>query len=238
MIKRLVEVVAAQVRIAAGADHLEHLVAFFLVDAEHGNVERAAAEVEHDDFLADLLVQAVGHRGRGRLVDDAGHFQARDLPGVFGRLPLRVVEVRGDGDDRLVDLVSQVRFGGLLQLAQRLGRDFLRRVVLAVDLHLDVVRRSADDLVGDDFLFGFHLVVAPAHEPLDRIDRAVRIGHRLAPRGLADQRFAPIRERHDAGRQPVAFRVRDHFDFGAFHDRHHRIGRSQVDPDDFFALSH
>ena len=71
----LVKVVAAQVRVAAGRQHLEHAVA----DLKDGDVEGAAAQVEHQDGLVALLLKAVGERRRGRLVDDAQHLQAGDL---------------------------------------------------------------------------------------------------------------------------------------------------------------
>ena len=103
----LVEVVAAEVRVAVGRLDLEHAVA----EVEDGDVEGAAAQVEHEDGLVVLLVEAVGERGRGRLVDDALDLEAGDLAGVLGGLALRVVEVGRDGDDRLVDLLAEVLLG-------------------------------------------------------------------------------------------------------------------------------
>ena len=93
---RLVEVVAAEVVVAVGCLDLEDALA----ELEDGDVERAAAEVEDEDRLVGLLVEAVGERGRGRLVDDAEDVEAGDLAGVLRRLALGVVEVGGDGDRR------------------------------------------------------------------------------------------------------------------------------------------
>ena len=65
---RLVEVVAAEVVVAVRGLDLEDAVA----ELEHRHVERAAAEVEDEDRLVGaFLVEPVGERGRGRLVDDA-----------------------------------------------------------------------------------------------------------------------------------------------------------------------
>ena len=114
----LIDVVAAEVRVAVGGDDLDHVVA----DLEDRDVERAAAEVVDGDDLVLLLVEPVGERGRGRLVDDALDLEAGDAAGVLGGLALGVVEVRGDGDDRLGDLLAQVVLGGLLQLLQDLAR--------------------------------------------------------------------------------------------------------------------
>ena len=86
----LVEVVAAEVTVAAGGADLDHAVA----DIEDRHVERAAAEVIDQNGLRALLVEPVGERRRRRLVDDPQHLEARDLAGVLGRLALRVVEVR------------------------------------------------------------------------------------------------------------------------------------------------
>ena len=86
----LIEVVAAEVRVAVGRLHFDDALA----DFEDRDVERAAAEVVDRDGLVLLLVEAVGQRRRGRLVDDAHHFEAGDLPGFLGGLALRVVEIR------------------------------------------------------------------------------------------------------------------------------------------------
>ncbi len=106
-------------RVAAGADHFEDLHAVVVVEFQHGNVERSTTQVEHDDLLFFLcLVQTVGHRGRRRLVDDPGDFQAGDLTGVLGCLTLGVVEVGRDRDHGLVDLVTEIGLGCFLQLSR------------------------------------------------------------------------------------------------------------------------
>ena len=124
---RLVEVVAAEVVVTRGRLDLEDAVA----DLQHGHVERAAAEVEDEDRLVGLLVEAVGERGGRRLVDDALDVEAGDPAGVLGRLALVVVEVRGDGDDGGVDGLAEVGLGVGLQLLQDHRGDLRRRVLLA-----------------------------------------------------------------------------------------------------------
>ena len=81
---RVVPVVAAEVRVAVGRLYFENAVA----DLEHGNVERATAQVIDGDFFVLLLVETVSERRRGRLVDDAQNFEAGDLAGVFRRVAL------------------------------------------------------------------------------------------------------------------------------------------------------
>ena len=87
----LVPVVPTEVRVAVGRLDLEHAVA----DLEHGDVEGAAAEVEHEHGLVlRRLVEAVGEGSRGRLVDDPQHLEAGDLAGFLRGGALGVVEVR------------------------------------------------------------------------------------------------------------------------------------------------
>ena len=114
-------------------EHLEDAV----LDAQDRDVEGAAAEVVDRDDAGVPLVEAVGERRRGRLVDDAQHLEAGDAAGVARGGALRVVEVGGHGDDRAIDfgvelaLLGEERLGAVLQLAQD-ERGDLRRRELAV----------------------------------------------------------------------------------------------------------
>ena len=183
---RLVEVVAAEVVVTRGRLDLEDAVA----DLEHRHVEGAAAEVEDEDRLVGLLVEPVGQRGRGRLVDDALDVEAGDAAGVLGRLALVVVEVRRDGDHGRVDRVAEIGLGVGLQLLEDHRADLRRRVLLARDLDARVAVAAGDDLVGDDRLLLADLALLAPHEALDREDRVLRVGHRLALGDRADEALA------------------------------------------------
>merc|ERR1719352_710379 len=149
----LVEVLASKVGVTRGGLHLENA----LLNGEEGHVEGAAAEVE-DEHVAlraavhVLLVETVRDRRRGGLVDDAHAVDARDDGGILGRLALGVVEVRGDGDDGVLDLLAEVRLGNLLHLDEDHGGDLLggELLLLAVELDLDhgLLRVAAHHFVG------------------------------------------------------------------------------------------
>ena len=222
----LVPVVAAEVVVAVGRLDLEDAVA----DLEDGHVERAAAEVEDEDrLLLVALVEAVGQRGRGRLVDDAQDLEAGDLAGVLGGLALHVVEVRGDGDDRLRDGLAEVLLGVGLELLQDHRRDLLGRVVLALDVDLDAAVLALRDLVGDGLALRGGLLELAADEALDRLDRVLRVGDRLVLRGLAHDALAVLAERDDRRRGAIAFGVDDDGRLAALEDGHRRVGGTEVD---------
>ena len=127
---QLVDVVAAEVRVAVGRHDLDDLLA----DLEDRDVEGAAAEVVDGDEVVLALVEAVRERCRGRLVDDALDVEAGDAAGVLRGLALGVVEVRRDGDDRLGDLLAQVVLGRLLELLSTRAETSGGGELLAADL--------------------------------------------------------------------------------------------------------
>ena len=227
----IVEVLAAEERVAVGRFHLEDTIA----DLEHRHVERAAAEVVDRDRAGTLLVEAIGEGRRRRLVDDAQHFEAGDLAGILRRLALGVVEIGRHCDDGLRDGLAEMSLRRLLHLLQREGGNLRGRILLAVRRHPGVAVAGLDDLIGDeaDVLLGHRIVERPADQALDREKGAFRVGDALPLGGLADQAFAVVRERDDRRRGPRAFRVLDDLRRRAFHDGNAGIGRAEIDTDNF-----
>ena len=226
-----IEVVTAKVSVTVGAEHFDQ----FVFDFEDRDVEGSAAEVKHADFFFAFLFESIGESGCRGLVNNTGHLKTGDLACVLGCLTLSIVEVGGHGDDRLIHFMTEMILSGLFELSQDERGDFGRCVFLAVNIDFDVIGCGTDDLVGHQFLFGFHFTVSSAHEAFDGVDGVLRVGDGLTFCGFADECFAFGRERDDAGGCAAAFLIRDHARLAAFHDRHHGICCSQVDADDFFS---
>ena len=91
------------------------------------------------------------------------------------------------------------------------------------------------DLEGDQrHLLGDHRVVeAAADQALDRIEGLHRIGDGLPLGGLADQALAGVGEGDHGRGRPCALGILNNLGVAAFHDRDARIGRAQVDTNDF-----
>ena len=224
----VVEVVAAQVRVAVGGLHFHHALAHL----EHRDVERAAAEVVHGDRLVLLLVQPVGQRGRRGFVDDAQDVETGDLAGVLGGLPLRVVEVRGHGDHRVRHLLAEVVLGRRLELLQDHRGDFRRRVLLAAHFHPRVAVVVLGDRVGNAAGLLRNLAVLAAHEPLDREHGVLGVRHRLTLGDLPHETVV-LRKAHHGRRGARAFLVHDDRRLSPLHYRNDRVGRAEVDANDF-----
>ena len=227
----VVPVVAAQMGVAIGGFDLENAVA----DFQDRDVEGAAAQVINRDFLVFLLVESVGQRGRGRLVNNAQDLQAGDASGVLGGLALGIVEIGGDGDDRLGDLFAQAHFGVGLELGEDHGRNFRRAELLGfavhLDFHGDVAVGAGDHFVRDALEFLLHFAEFTAHEAFDGIDRVAGVGDGLPLGGVADQAFAGLGEGDHGRCGAFAFRVFQNHRFAAFHDGHARVGGSEINAD-------
>jgi NAD-specific glutamate dehydrogenase len=195
----------------------------------------APAQIVDRDLATALLLEPIGQRGGGRLVNNAQHFEPGDPPGVFGGLALRVVEISRDGDDGLRHLFTEVGLGGLPHPGQNEGADLARAVALAADLDPGIAIVAADDSVRNQalVLLDHRVVVAAADQPLDREDRVLRVGDRLAARRLPDQYLAGARETNHRRRRARPFGVLDHLGLAAFHHGNTRISRPQIDPNDF-----
>ena len=116
-----INIVPAQARVAVRRKHPKQPG----IEFKNGDVKRPAAQVVHGDLRAVAQpVQSVGERGGGGLVDDALHLQTGQLPGSFRRLTLRVVEVRGHGDDCPRHRHAQRPLGIRPELAQHQRGDF------------------------------------------------------------------------------------------------------------------
>src|SRR6202021_1639896 len=104
----------AQVRVAIRGLNLDDALAHF----QHRNIKRAAAKVINGDRLVLALIEPVSQSRRCRLVDNSLNVQPSNLASILSRLPLRIVKVSWNRDDRLGNFLAQVVLSRLLQLLQ------------------------------------------------------------------------------------------------------------------------
>ncbi len=229
-----VEILTTQKGVAVRREHFELPLTVYFGNLDDRDVEGATTQVVHRDLaVAALLVLTVGQRGRGGLIDDALHFEARDASGVLGRLALGIVEVGGNGNDGLGDGLTQVVLGGLLHFHEDPRRDLLRGHFLALHVDPGITVIGFRDLVRDHLYVPLHDLVLElaSDEALDGEQGVMRIRYSLPLGGLADQHLVILGERDDRGGGPIALTVLDHTGLTALHDGHARIRRAEVNAD-------
>lgn len=138
-----VEIFTSQVSVTVGGLDLKHTV----LDLKDRDIEGTTSKIVDSDDVVVGLVKTVSKSGSGRLVDDTEDVQASDLTGVLGSLTLRIVEVGGNSDDSVLDVLAHVGLGGLLHLSENEATDLRRRVLLALSLEPSITIGVLDDLV-------------------------------------------------------------------------------------------
>ena len=131
---------------------------------------------------------------------------------MFGRLPLAVVEIRRDGDDRALDRAIERGFSIGCELFQDERRQLLGR-----ESALGLVVAEHDLLVGSHPLF-------------DRVNRPLGVLSGLV-RGFTTNGCGSSVERDHGGGQPVTVLVREDIEFVGLGDRDRAVGRSEVNAD-------
>ena len=190
--QQIVDIVAAQVRIAIGRLHLEDAVA----QLENGDVEGASAEIVDGDGAFFGAIEAVSQRRGGGLVHQPQHVEARHAARIFGGLALRIVEVCGHGNHSLRNRAPKEALGIALELAQNVCRNFRRRKTQLAQLDARDFSRFdvAGKTEGEKLQLRPDLFEVAAHQTLDGIDDALR---------RFDERFACAVANRDRG--PAGF---------------------------------
>ena len=226
-----IEIVAAQRGVAAHRLHLEHP----LVELKDGDVEGPAAQVVDGERSLGAFVEAVGEGRRSGLVEQPQDFQSGEASGLLRGLPLRIVEVGGYRDHRLVDLDPEPLFRARAQRAQHLGRD-LHRIdhAAARDHEPDHAGNPLRESIGAQTA-GLGVRRRAAHEPLHRGDGiAGELRGEPAGRAPDHDRSRPAAGPvvHDRRKQcaPLVDRKRVRLAVGK-DDGDERVGSAEIDPD-------
>ena len=206
--QQVVDVVAAQVRVAVGGDDFEDSV----MQLEDRDVEGAAAQVVDGDDAVLLLVESVGQGSGGRLIDQAEDFEAGDAARVFRGLALGVVEIGGHGDDRLRHRRTEESLGVALELAQD-ERGNLRRsesLVAQPDAQHFAGCKIVRQAEGEQLQFFLDVFNAASHQALDRVDGALGSFDQIFAGGVADDDLICFRRAPPPRHQVQAVLARNH----------------------------
>src|SRR5262249_25550000 len=142
-------------------------------------------------------------------------------------------------DHRTIDLevefaaVAEVLLGAEFELAQDVRRDFWRRQLAIADPDPDDTTRFAADAERQKSRLVANVFDAPAHQPLDRVDRSRWCGHEPALRLASNENRSLVAERDDRRHERVAAVVADHRRSAVVDVRDEAIRGSEVDADDF-----
>jgi hypothetical protein len=190
-----IEVLTSEVRVTVGGLDLKDTG----LDLKNGDIESTTAQIVDGDDVVGGLVKTVGESGSGGLVDDTEDVETGDHTGVLGGLTLRVVEVGGDGDDGVLDVLAHVGLGRLLHLSENETTHLRGRVLLSLGLQPGITVGVLDNLVGHLLDIALDLAVGElaADETLGREESVLGVNDGLTLGGDTDEALALLCESDD-----------------------------------------
>ncbi len=217
-------------RVAVSGDDFEDAI----VQLKNRNVESAATEIVDRDDSVLLFVEAVGERrGRG-FVHQAQNFETGDAPCIFRGLTLRIVEIRGHGNDGFRDRRSEKTLGVTLELAKDKSRDFRRRIGFFTNPDAEHFSRLQvfGKTKGEELQFFLNVVNPASHQAFDRVDGALRRLSEVIARRISDDRLVVLVQRDDRWHKIRSIVAGDYDRTLPLHKGHERVRGAQVDADD------
>src|SRR5438552_8722878 len=208
-LQKIVNVIATKMSVAVGGENLINVAVASGNELENGDIESAAAEIVDGDFAALRFMQAIGERGRGRLVDKAQNLEAGDFAGVLCGLALCIVEICRDGDNGAVESFAEVGFSPILQFTQDKSGNFRRLQNFAAEFDADDVFARWIDAERKQLQFILDIGGTAAHQALDGINGALGLREKTATRRFANGNTAIGIEADNRGTKRAAVRTLD-----------------------------
>mmetsp|Transcript_4706 Transcript_4706/g.10345 ORF Transcript_4706/g.10345 Transcript_4706/m.10345 type:complete len:392 (+) Transcript_4706:682-1857(+) len=192
----LIEIFSSQMGITVGGQNFKNS----RVDGQQSDIECTSSKIENKDVgFTSGLVHTVGNCGSGRLVDDTFDLHSGNSTGILGCLTLGIVKVSRNGNNSVLDFLTQESFGGGLHLLKNHCGNFFWGVVgfLSGDCNLDHrLVLVGDNFIGDKFLVGLDGFVGKftSNQTLDIKDGIFRVDGCLILGGISNETLGVIQE--------------------------------------------
>mmetsp|Transcript_28186 Transcript_28186/g.60463 ORF Transcript_28186/g.60463 Transcript_28186/m.60463 type:complete len:273 (-) Transcript_28186:55-873(-) len=208
------------------------------IDGQQSDIECSSSKIENKDVgFSSGLIHTVSDGRGGRFVDDTLDLHSGDGTSILGSLTLGIVEVSGDGDDSVLDVLAQESFGGGLHLLKDHGRNFFGGVfgLLSGDGDLDHrLVLVGDNVIRDKLLVGLNRFVGKfaSDQTLDIKDGVFGVDGGLIFGGISDKTFGVVQEGNVGRSDTVTLVIGDNFDTSVLKDSNTRVGGSKIDTND------
>jgi hypothetical protein len=164
---------------------------------EDRDIEGTTTEIEDKNvfFFCVFFVKTVGDSGSGGLVDDSLDVEIGNSSSILGGLSLGIVEISGNGDDGIVDIISEVILSDVLHLGKDHSGDFFSLEFLLFSLERNddhrLVTCTSFDLEGPEFgiIFNDLVLELTSDKTLGIEDSVGGVSGDLGLGGITDKTF-------------------------------------------------
>mmetsp|Transcript_18509 Transcript_18509/g.40283 ORF Transcript_18509/g.40283 Transcript_18509/m.40283 type:complete len:256 (+) Transcript_18509:402-1169(+) len=136
----VIEIFSSQMGISSGC--LDFKNSF--LNGQKRDIECTTSQIENKYILfVSLLVQTVRDGSGSGFIDDTKHIESRDGSSILGSLTLGVVKVGRNGDDSILNFLTQIGLGDILHLGKNHGTDLFSLESLFFSLVFNLDDRGA-----------------------------------------------------------------------------------------------
>ena len=230
-----VDVVPAKVGVTGGGDHLDQRL-FTIIGGEHAqkrDIKRSTTKIEDHHGLSTFstFTKSIRKRCGSWLVHDASHVESSQTCCITRRVPLRVVEISRDGDDRTTHGGTQSGLGDLAQSHEDMCADFLGRDTTCTDRDGSQSTRAFNDLEWKFSCVFIELTRTSSKQSLGTPHGRLRIQDGLIQR-LAPHNDILVLKSNDGRKEPSTIGIFEDPRSAIIAVGDERIRGSKINPDD------
>jgi hypothetical protein len=191
----VVEIFSTQMSVSVGWLNFENTI----FNWEDRDIEGTTTEIEDKNVSFTWVfldfVKTVCDSGSGGLVDDSLDVELGNSSSILGGLSLGIVEISGNGDDGIVDLISEVILSDFLHLGKDHSGDFFSLEFLLFSLERNddhrLVTYTRFDLEGPEFgiILNDFVLELTSNKTLGIEDSVCGISGDLSLGGITDKTF-------------------------------------------------
>ena len=186
----LIKIITTQERVASSSDDLDDIIAY----VKNRHIKGPTTEIIDNNPLCLVLIIAVGHRSRSRLIDDPQTLEVGYLCCVSRCLSLCIVEVSGHRNHGRVHRFTRCGLRQLDHVNEHMSTNLLRCVFLALNAKSRVAALTLKDAPPDlrAYPLSLWVFIPPSNKALRARDGGVgRVGQLLS-RNVTHNRLAAV----------------------------------------------
>ena len=229
----VIEIFTAKVSIAICRLYLKDAI----TELENGNIESTATKVEDDNLLVFVLFETVSESGCSRLVNNTANLETSNLTSILRSLTLRIIKVGRNRNNCFSYFLAKESLCIGFNLAENHCGNFFWGVLFTAKFNSNAVTLLYN-LVRRVFLIvlNFFIVELTTNQTLNTINRVLWISNTLALCNLANETFILLCNSDNGWRSAIALTVRNNLWLTGNHIGKCRVGRTEVDTDNFAHL--
>lgn len=168
-------------------------------DLKKRKVESKEEKVIERDGIELDIVEKIGKRRRGRIVDDEKKLKKGDIEGIIGGMKMGVVEVGRKSDEGMSKGLEKVGLRSLINIMKDNGGDMRRRIFIEVKIEKGIEIVEIEDIVRKKIIVigENRIVIEKENKEIEGKKGELRVGEGMKIRRMKREELVKIGEGDD-----------------------------------------